>query len=126
MTNEEFQRLVLEKLDNLEMGQKSLEARQGNLEVGQKSLEARQGNLEMGQKSLEARQGNLEAGQKNLELGQKEILIKLDAVIEQTADLTRFKHEVKAELADIKNNISRIEIATADNWGDIARLKSVR
>jgi hypothetical protein len=51
---------------------------------------------------------------------------KLDGVIEQTADLTEFRHEVKQELAEIKSNISRIEIATADNWGDIARLKSVR
>ena len=98
MTNEEFQRLVLEKLDKLEAGQNKLEAGQNKLEAGQSNLEARQ----------------------------KEILIKLDAVIEQTADLTEFRYEVKSELADIKNNISRIEIATADNWSDIARLKSVR
>lgn len=77
MTNEEFQRLVLEKLGNLEEGQKRLEE-------------------------------------------------KLEAVIEQTVDLTEFRYEVKSELADIKNNISRIEIAIADNWSDIARLKSVR
>lgn len=77
MTNEEFQRLVLEK--------------RGNLEEGQKRLEE-----------------------------------KLEAVIEQTVDLIEFRYKVKSELADIKNNISRIEIATADNWSDIARLKSVR
>lgn len=77
MTNEEFQKIVLEKLSNLEEGQ-------------------------------------------------KEINRKLDAVIEQTVDLTEFRYEVKEELSEIKTNLSRIEIVTADNWGDIARLKSIR
>ncbi|MBU5310490.1 hypothetical protein KQI38_00485 [Tissierella carlieri] len=98
MTTDEFQRLVLEKLESLEKGQKNLEERQKSLELGQRGLED----------------------------GQKQILIKLEAVIEQTADLTEFKHEVKQELADIKSNISRIEINTAENWRDIARLKSAR
>ncbi|NLY45193.1 MAG: plasmid stabilization protein [Tissierella sp.] len=84
MTNEEFQKLVLKKLDKLD---------------------------------------NLEEGQKNLELEVKNISKKLDGVVEQTADLTEFRFEVKSELEDIKTSISRIEIATADNWSDIARLK---
>ena len=84
MTNEEFQKLVLEKLDNLEQGQKNLES-----EV----------------------KGNSK---------------KLDGVVEQTADLMEFRTEVKSELENIKTTISRIEIATADNWGDIARLKAIK
>ena len=133
MTNEEFQRLVLEKLDKLETRMDNLETGQSKLEVGQNKLETRMDNLETGQNKLETRMDNLETGQtkleigqKNLELGQKEIMEKLDAVIEQTADLTEFRHEVRDELADIKSNISRIEIATADNWSDIAKLKAVR
>ncbi|AFS77339.1 hypothetical protein Curi_c02590 [Gottschalkia acidurici 9a] len=147
MTNEEFQRIVIEKLENLEIGQKSLETRQRNLEDGQKSLEARQKNLEEGQKnletrqknleegqkSLETRQGSLEVGQKNLETrqksleeGQEEIISKLNCVINQTADLTEFREEVKEELKNIKSTISRIEINTADNWSDIAKLKAAR
>lgn len=101
MTNEEFQKLVLEKLDKLD-----------NLEEGQK-------NLELGQK-------NLEEGQKNLELEIKNISKKLDGVVEQTANLMEFRFEVKSELENIKTTVSRIEIATADNWGDIARLKSIK
>lgn len=62
----------------------------------------------------------------NLEEGQKRLEEKLEAVIEQTVDLTEFRYEVKSEPADIKNNISRIEINTAENWRDIARLKAVR
>lgn len=84
MTNEEFQKLVLEKLDNLEERQKSLE-----FEV----------------------KGNSK---------------KLDGVVEQTADLMEFRFEVKSEFENIKTTISRIEIVTADNWGDIARLKSIK
>ncbi len=116
MTTEEFQRLVLEKLESLENGQK-----------------------------------NLELGQKGLEEGQKEIIIKLDGVIGQTADLIEFRHETKEnfikiqeyiheldtnnsdrhfdftrQIEELKNSINRIEINTAENWRDIARLKSVR
>jgi hypothetical protein len=126
MTNEEFQRLVLQKLDNLELGQKSLEEGQNRLEKRQKSLELGQRNLEQRQKNLELGQKNLEERQKNLELETKEISKKLDAVVEQTADLTEFRHEVKSELKYIGTTMSRIEIATADNWSDIAKLKSAR
>lgn len=41
MTNEEFQKLVLEKLVSLEQGQAILERGQTSLEQGQKSLEQR-------------------------------------------------------------------------------------
>ncbi|WMM23879.1 hypothetical protein RBU61_13230 [Tissierella sp. MB52-C2] len=105
MTNEEFQILVLEKLGNLEEGQKNLNEKV----VG-----------------IEEKVTNLEEKVIGLEEGQKQIFVKLDAVVEQTMDLTEFRYEVKEELADIKSNISRIEIATADNWGDIARLKAAR
>ncbi len=39
MTNEEFQRIVLEKLENLETGQGRLEERQGRLDERQGRLE---------------------------------------------------------------------------------------
>ena len=119
MTNEEFQRIVIEKLENLEVGQKNLETRQKNLEEGQKNLETRQVSLEAGQKNLETRQ-------KSLEEGQEEIISKLNCVINQTADLTEFREEVKEEFKNIKSTISRIEINTADNWSDIAKLKAAR
>ena len=115
MTNEEFQRLVLKKLEKLD-----------SLEAGQKNLESRLGSLETGQKNLESRLGSLETGQKNLELKYEEISKKLDSVIEQTAILSEFKEEVFLELDNIKTTISKIEIVTADNWGDIARLKSIK
>lgn len=98
MTNEEFQRLVLEKLDNLELGQKGLEEGQNRLEERQESLER--------------------------EI--REISERSDAVIEPKFDLMEFKREMESELKCIKRTMSRIEIATADNWSDIARLKLAR
>ncbi len=73
MSNEEFQKLVLEELRDLKAGQKSLEA-------GQKSLEA---------------------GQKNLEVNVSRIEKKLDAVYEQTAVLTEFRTEINAKVDKI-------------------------
>ena len=98
MSNEEFQKIVLEKLENLEDGQKRLETRQGTLEEGQRRLEA----------------------------GQDKITEDLRAVIEQTADLTEYRQEMKGEIRDIKVTILRVEKATADNWSDIVNLKSIR
>lgn len=98
MSNEEFQRIVLEKLSELEKGQERLEKGQEILEKGQEMLEKGQGILEKG----------------------------LNGVISQTADLTEFKYDVIKELAEIKSTLSRVEINTADNWSDIAKLKSAK
>ncbi len=56
MTNEEFQALVLQQLQSLTEGQKSLEE-------GQARLENRMNNLEVGQAHLETRMDNLEKSQ---------------------------------------------------------------
>lgn len=97
MTTEEFQRIVLEKLGGLEEGQKRLEERQTKLEEGLFKLIDRVDGIEK----------------------------TVNAIHEETVDLTEFKVETKVDLVNIKSTISRIEIATADNWSDIARLKSI-
>jgi multidrug efflux pump subunit AcrA (membrane-fusion protein) len=80
VTNEEFQKLVLEKLTGLgqgqaklEQGQAKLEQRQAKLEQGQANLEQRQAKLEQGQANLEQRQAKLEQGQANLEQRQAKL-----------------------------------------------------
>lgn len=98
MTNEEFQRAVLEKLGNLEAGQKNLEGSVSNLEKGQRNLEVSVKDLEVGQKNLEVIVKGLEKGQKDLEVIVKGLEKSLGAVIEQTADLTEFREEVKDNL----------------------------
>jgi hypothetical protein len=58
---------------------------------------------------------------------------KLDAVVEQTADLTEFRTEMKefrleahSQVEDIKNDLTNVEVITASNWKDIAKLKAVK
>ena len=58
--------------------------------------------------------------------GQTRIEKKLDNVVEQTADLTEFRTATLSRLDDIKDNLSNVEVITASNWKDIAKLKAVK
>ena len=58
---------------------------------------------------------------------------KIDSVIEQTADLTEFRTEVRDfrsetinQLEEIKDNLNNVEVITASNWKDIAKLKAIK
>ena len=58
---------------------------------------------------------------------------KLDSVIDQTVALTEFRtemkefrNEVNSQLEYIKDDLSNVEVITASNWKDIARLKAVK
>lgn len=97
MTNEEFQKIVLKEL---------------------RTLNEKVDKLEQGQMKLEQ-------GQMKLEQGQEVIKRDLRAVIDQTADLTEFRQEMKDQVGDMKSTITKLEIVTADNWSDIAKIKSL-
>lgn len=84
MTNDEFQKIVLEELKTLKEGQRGLEKGQNDLEKGQK-------DLENGLRGLEDRLKVLEDGQRVTNKA-------LESVIEQTADLTEFREEVNSKL----------------------------
>jgi peptidoglycan hydrolase CwlO-like protein len=94
VSNEEFQKLVLEEL-------RSLKNDMSGLKEGQHKLEAGQRKLEEGQHKLEEGQHNLEAGQKRLEARVEKLERKLDAVYEQTAQLVEFRNEVNLKLDNI-------------------------
>ena len=133
MTNEEFQKIVLEelrklngKVDNLEQGQTRLEQSQIKLEQGQTKLEQSQAKLEQGQAKLEQSQTKLEQGQSNLEQGQEDIRKDIKSIIEQTADLTEFREEINAKVDKVIEELNTLEIVTSKNWNDIARLKSIK
>lgn len=68
----------------------------------------------------------LKEGQEELKADVKELKEKIDNVYNQTADLTEFKTEVNTKLDVLNDNISNIEIVTANNWADIARLKKAK
>lgn len=61
-----------------------------------------------------------------LESGQEEIKKSLSNLTDQVLELTEFKSKAIEELSEIKSTLSRVEINTADNWSDIAKMKSVR
>lgn len=126
LTTEEFQSIVLKELreiktdvTSLKEGQKRLEERQTRLEEGQERLEERQTRLEERQIKLEERQIKMEENQLKLEK-------KVDAIYQQTTILSEFREETKARLDAISKTLSRTEIATAENWSDIAKLKSLK
>ena len=119
MTTEQFQILVLEKLGSLEDGQKKLE--DGLVKVDERLVKVEEKLVKVDERLVEVENGLSTLTEKVDGLEKT-----ANAIHEQTADLTEFKVETKTEFLDIKSTISRIEIATADNWSDIARLKSVR
>ena len=51
---------------------------------------------------------------------------KLEAVYEQTADLTEFRTEVNEKLDTIKDDLSVVELITSKNWNDISKLKAIK
>lgn len=80
MTQEEFQRLVLEKLVSLESGQirmetrmGNIEARVGNMETRMGNMETRMGNIETNMENIESRMGNIETRQIQQETHLQEI-----------------------------------------------------
>ena len=105
MSNEEFQRIVLEKLGNIENKIENLDNRVGNLEKGQEEIKMEQ--LEMKKE-------------------QQEMKKQIKSIIEQTAGLIEFRYEINAKIDQLSNDINSVEIITSQNWNDIARLKAAR
>jgi uncharacterized coiled-coil DUF342 family protein len=56
----------------------------------------------------------------------KEIKTKLDGVVEQTADLLEFRSEIVNKIDGIREDLSTVELVTANNYKDIAKLKAVK
>lgn len=98
MTNEEFQKIVLEKL----------------------------GSIESKVESLDNRVENLEKGQEEIKLEQGEMKKQIESIIEQTANLTEFRYEINAKIDQMANDINSVEIITSQNWNDIAKIKAAR
>jgi len=122
MTNEEFQKLVLEKLVSLEQGQKALEQ-------GQKALEQRQKALEQGQKALEQSQKSLEQGQKAIEerMATKDDIARLEAKMDKGfADVIAMIDVTQKEVANVRRDLRVIEAVTAKNWNEILELKQAK
>lgn len=102
MTNEEFQKLILDEI---------------------KALRQEVGELKQGQIRLEHGQAKLDQGQIKLEQGQKEIKL----ILEELDPKNTSRHlELKESINELRKDLSTVEIVTASNYADIAKLKSVK
>lgn len=72
------------------------------------------------------RLGKLEEGQIKLQDGQDRIEKKIDAVYEQTADLTGFRTETKQSIDALRKDINAVINVTKSNCYDITYLKSAK
>ena len=70
---------------------------------------------------------------KGLKESQERLENKIDGVVEQTADLLEFRNQItdtvqqiKIDVEAIKKDVTNVEVITASNWADIAKLKAVK
>lgn len=70
---------------------------------------------------------------KGLKESQERLENKIDGVVEQTADLLEFRtkitdtvQQIKIDVEAIKKDFTNVEVITASNWADIAKLKAVK
>lgn len=70
---------------------------------------------------------------KGLKESQERLENKIDGVVEQTADLLEFRtkitdtvQQIKNDVEAIKKDVTNVEVITASNWADIAKLKAVK
>ena len=93
---------------------------------GFEKVNKRLDKIETDVKELKTNQEQTNIRLDKIEIDVKELKEKIDNVYNQTADLTEFKTEVNTKLDVLNDNISNIEIVTANNWADIARLKKAK
>lgn len=77
-------------------------------------------------KNINIKLSNIERGQSELKDEINIINKKLDGVVEQTADLVEFRCELLNKVDGIRDDLSTVELVTANNYKDIAKLKSVK
>lgn len=132
MTNEEFQKLVLNKLTHLEDGLHSFDKRQQSFEnklenfenklenfedklqrfdERQQQFEAKLQRFDERQQQFEKGLNNLNEKTQRLEDGQLHLAKRIDTIYEQTAILLEFRSEVNAKLDKIiEDNKSIYEV----------------
>lgn len=77
-------------------------------------------------KNMDTRLSAIEKGQNEIKDEINLINKKLDGVVEQTADLVEFRSEILNKIDAIREDLSTVELVTANNYKDIAKLKAVK
>mgnify|MGYP000996424662 CR=1 FL=1 len=75
---------------------------------------------------MDTRLSSIERGQKEIKDEISIINKKIDGVVEQTADLVEFRSEIISKVDGIRDDLSTVELITANNYKDIAKLKAVK
>ena len=102
MTNEEFQKLVLEQLSGLRSDITEIKQRQLNTEAWQKNMDVWKENTEAWQKNMEARLSSVEVQLTNVEVRQDEVYQIVKAI--EHSNQVR-----KAELDNHEYKIAKLE-----------------
>lgn len=70
---------------------------------------------------------------KGIKESQENLENKINGVFEQTADLLEFRiqitdtvQQIKSDVEAIRKDVTNVEVITASNWADIAKLKAVK
>ncbi|MGU8479064.1 plasmid stabilization protein [Clostridium perfringens] len=77
-------------------------------------------------KNIDTRLSVIERGQCELKDEINLINKKLDGVVEQTADLVEFRGNILNKINGIRDDLSTVELVTANNYKDIAKLKAIK
>ncbi|WP_415348441.1 plasmid stabilization protein, partial [Clostridium perfringens] len=67
-------------------------------------------------KSIDTKLSTIEKEQNELKDNMKLINQKLDGVVEQTADLVEFRGNILNKVEEIKDDLSTVELVTANNY----------
>ena len=86
------------------------------------SMETKMNSMEDKMNSMETKINSMESDIKELKDGQERIEEKIEAIYDQTANLTEFKTEVNMKL----DKLCDVENVTKLNCYEIAKLKSVK
>jgi len=87
------------------------------------SMETKVDSMESKVDSVETKVESIDTDVKELKTGQHRIENKLDDIEVHNAN----RHIIiSADIKDLKSTQSKMEIVTADNWSDIAKLKAAR
>lgn len=126
MTQEEFQNVVLSELKDIKQGQVKVEQRMTSVEKRMTGVEAGQEKLEQKMTGVEAGQERLGQRMTSVEENQIEMKKDIKSVVEQIAILTEFREETNGKLDKLNDQFGTLEIVTAQNWHDIAKLKIIK
>ncbi len=120
---QENNRLVAQRLENLEAGQARLEAGQAQLDTRVSNLEAGQARLEAGQAQLDTRVSNLEAGQARLEAGQAQLNTRVSGLEAGQAQLNTRVSGLEAGQARLEAGQAQLDTRASSLETDVAEIK---